>query len=426
MENDGDRGRSAEAAQLRRQAEERLRDRTTELSHRTEAETQRLVHELEVHQLELEMQNAELRQARDEVEKALGEYSDLYDFAPIGYVTLDRDGTIRTANLTAASLLGIERARLLGRSFGLFVTLEARRNYTAFLDKVFANKGKESCDLALLPEGKPQLFVLIEAAAAISGEECRVAIIDITARRQLQEELEILHGALAARAAELEAANLELEAFNYSVSHDLRGPLAVILGYCEVVADAHGNHLDEKGRGFIRQIQEGALGMSRLIDTLLSFSAVKRIELCREPVDLSKMVEAMARGLQITEPERRATFRIAAGINADGDAALMRVVLDNLVGNAWKYSRKREETIIAFGVTEVAGKPAYFVRDNGQGFDMAHAGKLFTPFQRLPGSDFEGHGIGLATVDRIVRRHGGRVWAESQPDAGATFYFTLE
>ncbi|MCM2264584.1 MAG: ATP-binding protein [Desulfuromonadales bacterium] len=426
MENDRDQDRSAEAAQLRRLAEERLRDHATELPPRTDAETQRLVHELEVHQIELEMQNAELRQARDEVEKTLGEYSDLYDFAPTGYMTLDRDGTIRTANLTAASLLGIERARLIGRSFGLFVAVEDRHTYTAFLDKVFANKVKESCDLALLTGVNPRVFVLIEAAAAVSGEECRVAIVDITTRRQLEKELEILHSELATRAAELEAANIELEAFNYSASHDLRGPLAVIVGYCDVVADSYGNHLDEKGRGFIRQIQEGAMSMNRLIDTLLNFSCVKRIDLCQELVDLSKMAEDVARGLQIAEPERRATFRIAAGIEANGDATLLRVVLDNLFGNAWKYSRKREETVIAFGGTEVAGKPVYFVRDNGQGFDMAHAGKLFIPFQRLPGSAFEGHGIGLATVDRIVRRHGGRVWAESNPDEGATFYFTLE
>jgi signal transduction histidine kinase len=137
------------------------------------------------------------------------------------------------------------------------------------------------------------------------------------------------------------------------------------------------------------------------------------------------MAEDVAKGLQIVEPERRAAFRIPPGLRANGDAALLRVVLDNLLGNAWKYSREQGETIVAFGVTEVAGKPAFFIRDNGPGFDMAYAEKLFIPFQRLPGSGAAGHGIGLATVDRIVKRHGGKVWAESQPGAGATFYFTL-
>lgn len=138
------------------------------------------------------------------------------------------------------------------------------------------------------------------------------------------------------------------------------------------------------------------------------------------------MAGEIAKGLQATKPGRRATFRIAAGIAVDGDAALLRVVLNNLIGNDWKYSGKRDETVIEFGVTTVDGKLGYFVRDNGPGFDMAHAGRLFIPFQRLPGSDFEGHGIGLATVGRIVKRHGGKVWAESQPNKGATFFFTLE
>lgn len=426
MGNDKNEGRGAPAAELRRKAEAQLQEKRSEPPRsRSAEETQRLVHELEVHQIELEMQNAELRQARDEVENTLGEYTDLYDFAPVGYVTLDRDGTIRTANLATASLLGIERASLLGRCFGLFVTVAARGVFTAFLDRVFEKKGKESCEVALLKKGTLPVFVQIEAAATVSGKECRAAIIDISVRRQLESELDILHRELASHAAELEATNIELEAFNYSVSHDLRTPLTVIVAYSEIVEQLYGNKLDEKGQSFVRQIIESAMGMNRLIDTLLNFSRVKCLELCQEQVDLSKMAEDVANGLQIVEPQRQAAFRIAPGIRANGDNALLRVVLDNLIGNAWKYSRDREETIIAFGVTEIEGKPAFFIRDNGPGFDMAYAEKLFLPFQRLPGSGFEGHGIGLATVDRIVKRHGGKVWAESKQGEGATFYFTL-
>lgn len=419
-------GPSSEAAELRLRAESMLKAQApaVDLS-RSDTEAQRLLHELQVHQIELEMQNAELRQARDQAEKALEKYSDLYDFAPIGYFTLDREGTISAANVTGATLLGIERSRLVGRRFGLFVSPETRPAFTAFLARVFAHQAKETCEMPLLNEGKPALFAQIEAVSSASGQECRTAIIDISMRRKLEETLEILHIDLAARVTELEAANIELEAFNYSVSHDLRGPLTVIAGYCDVVELLYGKNLEEKCREYFREIHEGTMRMNRLIDTLLNFSSVKRVAICHEPVDLSSLAEEIALRLKVTAPERQVSFQIAPGIIAGGDAGLLRMVLDNLIGNAWKYSGKEGQPVIEFGQTAVDGKPAYFVRDNGPGFDMAFADKLFLPFQRLPGTDVEGHGIGLATVARVVRRHGGRVWAESSLNEGATFYFTL-
>jgi len=152
---------------------------------------------------------------------------------------------------------------------------------------------------------------------------------------------------------------------------------------------------------------------------------MKRVEIRHEKVDLSKTAEEVVMGLSVSEPKRRLTLRIAEGVVADGDANLLRVVLDNLIGNAWKYTGGREDTVIEFGVTEVDGKPACFVRDNGPGFDMMFADKLFIPFQRLPGTNVEGHGIGLAMAERIVKRHGGRMWAEGGPGKGACFYFIL-
>lgn len=372
------------------------------------------------------MQNAELRLARNEAERAVEMYSDLYDFAPVGYVTLDRKGIIRTANLTVATLLKTERSRLVGRRFGVFVDDNTRATLIAFLDKVFAGQAREACEVALLNEGKGLLFVQIEAAATASGQECRAVIIDISVRRQLDEKLEILHADLAARAAELESANIELEAFNYSVSHDLRRPLTVINGYCQVVQELFGNKLDAQCKGYIEEIYEGTLRMKRLIDSLLEFSCAARVVMGREAVDLSAMAKAVAEELKLEEPQWRVAFRIGAGIMADGDADLLRVVLDNLIGNAWKYAGSREGAVIDIDVTEVDGKAVFFVRDNGPGFDMALADKLFLPFQRLPGTDVEGHGVGLATVERIVSRHGGRVWAESTPGQGATFFFTFD
>jgi signal transduction histidine kinase len=166
--------------------------------------------------------------------------------------------------------------------------------------------------------------------------------------------------------------------------------------------------------------------MNQLIDALLDFSRLAYVEPLREMVDLSAMAREVAMELQLTEPGRRVTFQVTDGISVDGDASLLRVVLDNLLGNAWKYSGTAEEGLIEFGRMDVDGTPACFVRDNGAGFDMANADKLFAPFQRLPGAEkCIGFGIGLATVERIIRRHGGKVWAEGAPGQGATFYFTL-
>jgi signal transduction histidine kinase len=225
---------------------------------------------------------------------------------------------------------------------------------------------------------------------------------------------------------ELENVNVELEAFNYTVAHDLRKPLTVVNGYCQAIKELCGDRLDEQCAGFLRAAYEGTLRMNRLIEALLNFSRLARCEIKRETVDLSAMAREIGAGLRTAEPDRPATFTVAEGVTADGDPALLRVVLENLLGNAWKYTARRQDALIEFGAAEIGGRPACFVRDNGPGFDMAYAEKLFLPFQRLPGAEeFKGHGIGLATVERIIRRHGGRVWAEGEPGKGATFYFTL-
>jgi signal transduction histidine kinase len=418
--------RPVETAGLRRRAEKQLEKHAAETGFSGSGDdVRRLFHELQVHQVELEMQNAELRQSRDEQEKALNRYSELYDFAPVGYMSVDRAGIIRSANLTIASQLGIWRNRLVDHPFAEFVAVADRAVFDAFLVKTFANRTNEPCEVALLNAGKPPLFAQIEAVADTSGQECRVAIIDITARRLLEEEIVALNSALAARADMLETANVELQAFNYSVSHDLRGPLMVIAGSCDVIEELYADKLVEKGRQCIRTIHKSTMKMSRLIETLLNFSSITRQEIHPEPVDLSSMAGEVAAELQMADPERQATFQCAAGNIAKGDADLLRVVLDNLIGNAWKFTATQKQPVIEFGVTEVAGKAAYFIRDNGPGFDMALADKLFLPFQRLSEKAADGHGIGLATVERIIRRHGGRVWAESRAGEGASFFFTL-
>jgi len=239
-------------------------------------------------------------------------------------------------------------------------------------------------------------------------------------------EIDRLNTDLARREIDLATANQELEAFNYMVAHDLRKPLTVVSGYCQLVRELCGNKLGPDCSEYLQETYEGACRMNRLIDTLLNFSRLAHVEPNRETVDLSTMADEIARELQRTDPVQRVTFRIGKEITVNGDASLLRVVLNNLLGNAFKYTAGQEKTVIEFGLAEIAGRATCFVRDNGPGFDMAYAEKLFAPFKRLDGvAQCEGFGIGLATVERIIKRHRGRVWAEGEPGKGATFYFTL-
>lgn len=225
---------------------------------------------------------------------------------------------------------------------------------------------------------------------------------------------------------EVDATNSELEAFAYSVSHDLRAPLRSIGGFSQVLLEDCARQLSEEGRDSLLRIVAATEKMGRLIDDLLNLSRVTRTEMRRGPLDLSRMVRKQTAEMRKTQPERAVEFVIQDGLHAEGDDRLLAVALGNLLDNAWKFTSGRGPARIEFGATKREGKTVYFVKDNGTGFDMAYAGKLFQPFQRLHSlRDFPGTGIGLATVKRIIERHGGRVWIEAEPDKGTTVYFAL-
>jgi two-component system sensor histidine kinase/response regulator len=225
---------------------------------------------------------------------------------------------------------------------------------------------------------------------------------------------------------DLEHKNRELESFSYAVSHDLRAPLRRIDNFSRAVLESQGDRLDESGQRFLNRIREASQHMSQLIDDVLYLSRVTRAELREQDVDLSAIAALILNRLQESEPGRTVDIKVRPGVVVTGDGQLLRIALENLLENAWKFTGNQTEARIEFGVTQPSGEPTYFVRDNGAGFDMTYADRLFGPFQRLhPQDEFPGSGIGLATVQRIIHRHGGRVWAEGLVGQGATFQFTL-
>lgn len=227
------------------------------------------------------------------------------------------------------------------------------------------------------------------------------------------------------RTADLSDAIEELEAFSYSVSHDLRAPLRSINGFSQVLLEDYADTLDDAGNDYLSRIRQGTQKMSNLIDALLKLSRVNRHNIHHEPVLLDKIATNIIEHMRELEPDRKVCVSIASNLSAEGDEYLLRIVLENLLGNAWKYTINTKNPQIEFGVEKKNHEPIYYIKDNGTGFDMQYYKKLFEPFQRLHGEEYEGTGIGLATVKRCIRRHNGRIWAESEPGAGATFFFTL-
>ncbi|MBK7030008.1 MAG: GHKL domain-containing protein [Bacteroidales bacterium] len=231
---------------------------------------------------------------------------------------------------------------------------------------------------------------------------------------------------VAFRTKELEASNNELESFSYSVSHDLRAPLRSIDGFSNRILKEYSHKLDDQGVDYFMRVKNASQKMGFLIDDLLKLAHFSRIEMNLVEINLSVMAESIAQELQSSEPDRKVVFKIEKDIVAKVDQVLFSVVFQNLIGNAWKYSRNQKKAIIEFGTLQKKGKLIYFIRDNGVGFDMNYVEKLFGAFQRLHSSkEFEGNGVGLATVQRIIRRHHGNIWTEGEMGKGATFYFSL-
>ncbi|WP_054774608.1 sensor histidine kinase [Methylogaea oryzae] len=377
----------------------------------------------------------ERRQAEAVRESAADEIEDLYNHAPCGYHSLDAEGTIIRINDTELAWLGHRREDVVGKlKFADWLTPHSRETFRQSFPSLKARGWVNNLEFEVYRRDGSTLQVLLSSTAVQDAQGgylmSRATLYDISDLKRAEGEIRQLNAGLERRVeertAQLEAANRELEAFAYSVSHDLRAPLRAIDGFSNLLLEDYRDRLDDTGRHYLQVLRDSALRMGQLIDDILGFSRMGRHEMESMAFDMATLVNEVWAELQAGCAGRNVRFVAGELPPARGDRVLLRQVLLNLLSNAVKFTGPREEAVIEVGGEAGAEEHVYWVKDNGVGFDTAYAGKLFGVFQRLhTQEEFEGTGIGLAIVKRVVERHGGRVWAESQLGVGTAVYFAL-
>ena len=357
----------------------------------------------------------------------------LFENAPDATVVVDGRGVIRKVNRQTEMLFDYRRDELIGRHVEVLIPKRFRRNHRHYRRGYFDDPRTRHMGVGLELFGRTRQGIEIPVDIMLSYIEADDEILafavirDVTQAKQGEIRIKELNASLQQHVDQLATINRELESFSYSVSHDLRAPLRAMDGFSQALLEDYGDRLDQTGMNYLQRIRTAAQNMGELIDQLLMLSRLTRAEMYPGEVNLTEIAEKIIAGLREQEPDHCVEFIVNPDMVGFADARLMEVALANLLGNAWKFSSKKSSPRIEFGIeSDTEWEPVYFVRDNGAGFNQEYADNLFKPFQRLHGAhEFSGSGIGLATVQRVIARHGGKIWAKGALDVGATFYFTL-
>ncbi|MGO9374382.1 MAG: sensor histidine kinase [Syntrophobacteraceae bacterium] len=413
--------RNAKIAELRNRAMETLKSKSSSMEKMPVEDVRKLVEELQIHQIELEMQNEELRSIQYELEQSRKKYSDLYDFAPVGYLTINEEGRIVEANLTAAKQLGMERSILIGKPFNLYAAEDYREELHIHLRKVFKTKQPHTCEIKLNGRSLTNSYVQLDSTYLLDSDGqnlTRTTMTDISDRKQAEEKLKVFAG-------KLEQSNQELEQFAFIASHDLQEPLRKIQAFGNMLGNKCSDQLNEQGKDYITRMQNAAKRMQQLIGDLLKYS---RVAARPEPLDTVDLREAVAEVISDLEPR---IVRLGANVEVFDLPAIkagksqIRQLFQNLMVNALKFHGNDQPHIKIYS-QRTDHDCRIFVEDNGIGFDEKYIERIFMPFQRLHGrSAYEGTGMGLAICRRIVERYGGSITAKGKPGEGSTFIITL-
>ncbi len=410
----------ARIAELRNRAVETLKFKSP-IENMPVEDVRKLVEELQIHQTELEMQNEELRSVQYELEQSRKKYSDLYDFAPVGYLTINEEGRIVEANLTAAKQLGVERSILIGKPFNLFSAEDYREELHLHLRKVFKTRQPHTCEIKLNGRSRINGYVQLDSAYVLdsNGQNLtRTTMTDISDRKQAEEKLKLFAG-------KLEQSNRELEQFAFIASHDLQEPLRKIHAFGNMLGNKSGDKLDKQGKDYLNRMQNAAKRMQQLIGDLLKYSRVATRPESLDTVDFRETVTEVVSDLELKIKRLGADVEVSELPVIKAEKSQIYQLFQNLIANSLKFHRDDRPHIKIYSRPTDHGC-RIFVEDNGIGFDEIYMERIFAPFQRLHGrSAYEGTGMGLAICRKIVERYGGSITAQSKPGEGSTFIITL-